>query len=98
VNYRFNWGGPAVQSLQILMTRLARWPHNAVHGCWGLRARLPKAHFECPRLIGWPGHVKPGSVGNATGLDWFPTLLAAAGSPNITQELLKVTALYAATK
>jgi arylsulfatase A-like enzyme len=38
-----------------------------------------------------PGHVKPGSVENGifSGLDWFPTLLAAAGNPDITDQLLK---------
>jgi arylsulfatase len=34
--------------------------------------------------------VKPGSVENGifSGLDWFPTLMTAAGNPNITQQLL----------
>jgi arylsulfatase len=33
--------------------------------------------------------VPPGSVGNGliSGLDWFPTFVAAAGNPNITVEL-----------
>ena len=32
-------------------------------------------------MIRWPGHIKPGSVSqrDLLGLDWFPTLLAAAG-------------------
>jgi arylsulfatase len=35
--------------------------------------------------------VKPGSVQNGifSGLDWLPTLVAAAGNPNITEQLLK---------
>jgi len=35
--------------------------------------------------------VKPGSVENGifSGLDWFPTLLHAAGNPDITNQLLK---------
>ena len=47
--------------------------------------------FRVPCIIRWPGHVKPGTVENGifSGLDWFPTLLAAAGNPNITEQLLK---------
>jgi arylsulfatase len=44
-----------------------------------------------PAIIRWPGQVKPGSVENGifSGLDWLPTLAAAAGNPNITDQLLK---------
>jgi arylsulfatase A-like enzyme len=44
-----------------------------------------------PAIIRWPGHVKPGSVENGifSGMDWYPTLLAAAGNPNIKEQLLK---------
>ena len=43
----------------------------------------------CPRLVDC--QVKPGVVENGiiSGLDWFPTLLAAAGNPNITEQLLR---------
>jgi arylsulfatase len=38
-----------------------------------------------------PGKIKPGTIENGifSGLDWFPTFLAAAGNPNITDQLLK---------
>ena len=51
--------------------------------------------FRVPALVRWPGHIKAGSVstGIVSGLDWFPTLLAAAGSPNIKEELLKGTTI-----
>jgi arylsulfatase len=47
--------------------------------------------FRVPALIRWPGHVKPGTVSNdmVSGLDWFPTLLAAAGDTTIKDRLLK---------
>ena len=47
--------------------------------------------FRVPALIRWPGHIKPNQWSNeiVSGLDWFPTLLAAAGNPDITQQLLK---------
>ncbi|MFV0280681.1 MAG: arylsulfatase [Rhodoblastus sp.] len=47
--------------------------------------------YRVPALIRWPGHIKPGSVANGifSGLDWFPTLLAAAGDTTIKDRLLK---------
>ena len=41
--------------------------------------------FRVPAVIRWPGHVKPGSISNdmVSGLDWFPTILAAAGDTTI---------------
>ena len=44
-----------------------------------------------PAIIRWPGQIKPGSIENGifSGLDWLPTLTAAAGNPNITDQLLK---------
>jgi Sulfatase len=47
--------------------------------------------FRAPAIARWPGKIKPGTVENGvfSALDWFPTLLAAAGIPNITDELRK---------
>ncbi len=47
--------------------------------------------FRVPCFIRWPGHIKPDSVSNeiVSGLDWLPTLLAAAGDPNVKDKLLK---------
>src|SRR5262249_41987323 len=47
--------------------------------------------FRVPAMIRWPNHVKPGTISNemVSGLDWFPTLLAAAGDTTITERLLK---------
>ncbi|NTG23268.1 arylsulfatase [Agrobacterium rhizogenes] len=47
--------------------------------------------FRVPAIIRWPGHIKPGEVSNGmvSGLDWFPTLLAAAGDPDVKDRLLK---------
>ncbi|MGY8665831.1 arylsulfatase [Bradyrhizobium sp. UFLA05-109] len=46
--------------------------------------------FRVPCLIRWPGRIAGGSVSNevVSGLDWMPTLLAAAGEPDIKQKLL----------
>ena len=47
--------------------------------------------FRSPALLRWPGHVPAGKVENGifSGLDWFPTFLAAAGNPNIASELVE---------
>ena len=43
--------------------------------------------FRVPAMVRWPGHIKPGEVSNEmfSGLDWFPTLLAAAGNPDVKE-------------
>ena len=47
--------------------------------------------FRVPCLMRWPGHINPRSISNdiVSGLDWMPTLLAAAGEPEIREKLLK---------
>jgi arylsulfatase len=43
-----------------------------------------------PAMIRWPGRIRPGQVSNEifAALDWLPTLLAAAGEPDIKNKLL----------
>ena len=50
-----------------------------------------KAVSGFPAMIRWPGHVPAGKVesGIISGLDWFPTFVAAAGNPKIKDDLLK---------
>ena len=47
--------------------------------------------FRAPAMIRWPGKIKAGTVtrGMVSGLDWLPTLLAAAGEPDVKEKLLK---------
>jgi arylsulfatase A-like enzyme len=47
--------------------------------------------FRVPAMLRWPGHIKAGTVSRdiVSGLDWFPTLLAAAGDTTVTERLLK---------
>ncbi len=47
--------------------------------------------FRVPAMVRWPGRIKPGTVSNAlfSGLDWFPTLVAAAGDNGVKDRLLK---------
>ncbi|MDF2191580.1 arylsulfatase [Paraflavitalea sp. CAU 1676] len=51
--------------------------------------------YRVPAFVRWPGHIKAGSVTNEmfSGMDWFPTLLAAAGDNNIKERLLQGTTL-----
>ncbi|WP_291295656.1 arylsulfatase [Elioraea sp.] len=46
--------------------------------------------YRTPCAIRWPGRIAPNSVSNEiiSNLDWFPTLVAAAGDPEIKQKLL----------
>jgi len=47
--------------------------------------------YRVPAFVRWPGHIKAGTVSNdmISHLDWMPTLLAAAGVPDVTEKLLK---------
>jgi arylsulfatase len=55
--------------------------------------------FRVPAMIRWPGHVQPGQISTDmfSGLDWFPTLLAAAGDTTIKDRLLKGTDISGTT-
>ena len=46
--------------------------------------------FRVPCMIRWPGRIAAGSVSNEliSALDWLPTLMAAAGEPDIKTKLL----------
>ncbi len=46
--------------------------------------------WRVPCLMRWPGKIKPGTVlnGIVSHIDMFPTLLAAAGNPDVTTQLL----------
>jgi len=67
------------------------WPDGGMTPFKGTKGTVMEGGFRAPAIIRWPGKVAPGKVENGifSGLDWFPTLLAAAGDPNITDELLK---------
>jgi arylsulfatase len=67
------------------------WPDGGTTPFAGAKGEVTEGAFRVPAIIRWPGHVKPGSVSNGimSGLDWFPTLVAAAGNSNIKDELLK---------
>jgi len=67
------------------------WPDGGMTPFRMQKGTIYEGGFRVPCIIRWPGRVKPGVVENGifSGLDWFPTLCAAAGNPDITQQLLK---------
>jgi arylsulfatase A-like enzyme len=67
------------------------WPDGGNTPFKGCKGMTTEGAFRVPCIARWPGHIKPGTVENGifSGLDWFPTFVAAAGNPNITDELLK---------
>jgi arylsulfatase A-like enzyme len=67
------------------------WPDGAMTPFRGEKNTNWEGAFRVPAMIRWPSHIKPGSVSNdiVSGLDWFPTLLAAAGDSDVKDRLLK---------
>ena len=67
------------------------WPDGGQTPFAGGKGTGLEGGFRVPAIIRWPGKVPAGKVENGivSGLDWFPTLVAAAGDPNITTDLLQ---------
>jgi arylsulfatase A-like enzyme len=65
------------------------WPDGGQTPFAGGKGTALEGGFRVPAMVRWPGHVPAGKVENGifSGLDWFPTLVAAAGDPNIVAEL-----------
>jgi arylsulfatase A-like enzyme len=72
-------------------TETFTWPDGGNTPFKGQKGTVYEGGFRAPAMIRWPGKVPAGVVENGivSGLDWFPTFLAAAGNPNIKDELLK---------
>ena len=67
------------------------WPDGGTTAHRGEKNTQWEGGFRVPCLIRWPGVIKPGTVINDIGAheDMIPTVMAAAGDPNIKQDLLK---------
>ncbi len=72
-------------------TELFTWPDGGQTPFAQSKGTVLEGGFRVPAILRWPGHVPADSVQNGifSGLDWLPTFVAAAGNPNITEELLK---------
>jgi arylsulfatase A-like enzyme len=67
------------------------WPDGGQTPFAGGKGTVLEGGFRVPCILRWPGKVPAGKVENGlmSGLDWFPTFVAAAGNPNIVDELKK---------
>ncbi len=67
------------------------WPDGGTTMFRGEKNTPWEGGYRVPAMIRWPGVIKPGTVINDIGAheDMLPTLLAAAGDPNVKEELLK---------
>ncbi len=67
------------------------WPDGAMTPFRSEKDTNWEGAFRVPAMIRWTGHIKPGQVTTEmfSGLDWFPTLLAAAGDTTVKERLLK---------
>ena len=65
------------------------WPDGGTTPFHGEKATCWEGGFRVPALVRWPAKIPAGKVCNGVvhHMDWLPTLLAAAGEPNIKQKL-----------
>jgi arylsulfatase A-like enzyme len=75
------------------------WPDGGQTPFAGGKGTALEGGFRVPMILRWPGHVPAAKVENGivSGLDWFPTFVAAAGNPNIVEELKRGKQLGGAT-
>ncbi|MBC8114685.1 MAG: arylsulfatase [Candidatus Saccharimonas sp.] len=67
------------------------WPDGGTTPFRGEKATNWEGGYRVPCAIRWPGVIKPGTVSNEVFAheDMLPTLLAAAGAPDVKEQLLK---------
>jgi arylsulfatase len=67
------------------------WPDGGTSPFRGEKGTTTEGGMRVPQLVRWPGTIKAGSKFNnmMSHEDWMPTLLAAAGEPNIVNKLKK---------
>ena len=67
------------------------WPDGGTTPFHSEKGTTWEGGFRVPMLVRWPGVIKPGTIINDifSQEDWLPTLLAAAGEPDIVEKLKK---------
>ncbi len=72
-------------------TELFTWPDGGTTPFAQCKGTVMEGGFRVPCIARWPGKIPADTVQNGlmSGLDWFPTFLAAAGNTTITDDLLK---------
>ncbi len=65
------------------------WPDGGVTPFQGEKGTTWEGGFRIPLVVRWPGVIKPGTTYNdiISQEDWMPTLLAAAGVPDLVAKL-----------
>ena len=66
------------------------WPDGGTTPFHSEKATCWEGGFRVPCVVRWPGNIPAGMVCNGivSHEDWMPTLLAAAGVPNVKEKLL----------
>jgi len=67
------------------------WPDGGNTPFKGEKGTTWEGGMRVPGIVRWPGVIKPGTVVNdvISQEDWLPTFLAAAGDPNVKEDLKK---------
>ena len=67
------------------------WPDAAMTPFRSEKNTNWEGAYRVPAMVRWPGKIKPASVSNdiVSHMDWMPTLLAAAGVPDVKERLAK---------
>jgi arylsulfatase len=67
------------------------WPDAASSPFFGEKNTNWEGGWRVPSMVRWPGKIEAGSISNEImhHMDWMPTLLAAAGNPDIKEQLKK---------
>jgi arylsulfatase len=65
------------------------WPDGGITPFWGEKGTTWEGGFRVPLAVRWPGVIEPGTVCNdiISQEDWLPTLVAAAGEPDIVEKV-----------
>jgi arylsulfatase A-like enzyme len=65
------------------------WPDGAMTPFRSEKNTNWEGAFRVPEVIRWPGKIEAGKVSNeiVSHMDWLPTLLSAAGAPDIKEQL-----------
>jgi len=66
------------------------WPDGGTIPWRGEKNTTWEGGFRVPMMVKWPGQIEAGQISNdiIEMTDWMPTLVAAAGNPDIKQQLL----------
>jgi arylsulfatase A-like enzyme len=65
------------------------WPDGGTTPFHGEKGSTWEGGFRVPMLVRWPGVIKPGTIVNDifSQEDWLPTLLDAAGVPDVVEKV-----------